>query len=154
MVFFGFFFEKISKRLIVIKMVALASRSPRIIGMGSGLFAFMLIGFITLIIILVGRCQKTSSQRLLISVVVPLVIFVLPLSLVLISPRADPYNTIKLTMEYDLTYRPRIAIGVIQSLFVMVAIASFLATHGFQPVNSKRIEDDVENFDPKIHVYK
>ena len=91
---------------------------------------------------------------MLLSCVVPVIIFGLPLLIVLSSPRADPYDTVKATQEYDTTYLPRVIIGVFQILFAVLALVSFLGTHACKPVNASRIEDDIENFDPATHVYK
>ena len=132
----------------------LAPEGIRVLGMGQGLFGFIFVGIICLIIIIVGRCAKTAKNRLLLSVVVPIVIFGFPLLIVLASPRADPYDKDKAKQEYDGTYLPRVIIGFFQICFAIVAFVSWLGTHGCQAVNASRVEDDVENFDPATHVYK
>ena len=138
----------------MIVQLQLAPTGARVLGMGSGLFGFIFIGIICLFIILFGRCAKDQGTRMLLSCVVPVIIFGLPLLIVLSSPRADPYDTVKATQEYDTTYLPRVTIGVFQILFAVLALVSFLGTHACKPVNASRIEDDIENFDPATHVYK
>ena len=138
----------------MIVQLQLAPTGARVLGMGSGLFGFIFIGIICLFIILFGRCAKDQGTRMLLSCVVPVIIFGLPLLIVLYSPRADPYDTVKATQEYDTTYLPRVIIGVFQILFAVLALVSFLGTHACKPVNASRIEDDIENFDPATHVYK
>ena len=138
----------------MIVQLQLAPTGARVLGMGSGLFGFIFIGIICLFIILFGRCAKDQGTRMLLSCVVPVIIFGLPLLIVLSSPRADPYDTVKATQEYDTTYLPRVIIGVFQILFAVLALVSFLGTHACKPVNASRIEDDIENFDPATHVYK
>jgi len=138
----------------MIVQLQLAPTGARVLGMGSGLFGFIFIGIICLFIILFGRCAKDQGTRMLLSCVVPVIIFGLPLLIVLSSPRADPYDTVKATQEYDTTYLPRVIIGVFQILFAVLALISFLGTHACKPVNASRIEDDIENFDPATHVYK
>jgi energy-coupling factor transporter transmembrane protein EcfT len=138
----------------MIVLQQLAPQGVRVLGMGQGLFGFIFVGIICLFIILIGRCAKDPATRMIVSCVVPTVIFGLPLLIVLISPRADPYDKVKLTQEYDTTYLPRGAIGTFQILMVLVAFVSYLSTHACKSVNSSRVENDIENFDPATHVYK
>ena len=139
---------------LVLLQTSVAEASPRVLGMGNGLFGFIFIGIICVFIVIIGRCAKEQSKRLILSVVVPLVIFGLPLLIVLSSPRADPYATSKADIEYDQTYIPRIVVGIFQALFVVVAVVSVMVTHACKPVQASRIEDDIEMYDPASHVFK
>ena len=145
-------------------LLQLPPQGPRVLGMGSGLFAFLFLGILSLIAIMVGRCQKQGGTRVALTCIVPIVIFGLPLGILLISPRADPYNTDgverydpfanKSYPQYDLTYRPRVAIGVVQIIFCILAIASFLTVHACKPVEAQRVDNDIEYHDPATHIYK
>ena len=138
--------------MIVLQQIA--PEGARVLGMGSGLFGFIFVGIICLFIILFGRCAKEPGTRMLLSCVVPSLIFGLPLLIVLASPRADPYDADKLSIEYDTTYLPRIFIGIFQVIFAILAFVSFLGTHACKAVTAARIDNDVENIDPAMHLYK
>ena len=135
----------------MLTLLQLAPRGVRVLGMGSGLFAMIFLGIIALFSILIGRCQKTGSLRAGLVCGVPLVILGIPLAILLLSPRADPYDTIKQEQEYNETYFPRIFIGIFQILFFIAAIISYMVTHGCKGKNALRVENDVETFDPAIH---
>jgi len=148
----------------MLTLLQLPPQGPRVLGMGAGLFAFMFLGLLSLFSILFGRCQKGGGLKALFVCVLPLICFGLPIGILLIAPRADPYDTDgmerydlfanKSYPQYDLTYRPRVVIGVLQILFFILAVISFLAVHGCKPVTASRIEDDIEYHDPATHVYK
>ena len=81
----------------------------------------------------------------------------LPLIFLLASPRSDPYaseDSLPSNIAYDQTWHRRIAVGVFQILFVIAAILSFIITHAAKPIQSNRVDDDVENFDPALKIYK
>ena len=139
---------------LVLLQTSAVAESSRVLGVGGGLFGFIFVGIICACLIIVGRCMKDQGKRLLFSVVIPLVIFGLPLLIVLSSPRADPYASTKVDIEYDETYIPRVVVGIVQAIFVVVAIISVMVTHACKPVRAARIEDDIEIYDPASHVFK
>ena len=98
--------------------------------------------------------MRDTGTKVLLTCVVPLVIFVLPLFIVLASPRADPYKVVTVEPVYDETWIPRLVTASFQILFVIIAIVSYVVTHFCKPVHSSRIEDDIEDFDTATYVFK
>ena len=140
--------------LVLLQSASIRTAGPRVLGMGGGLFGFIFVGVICLVLILVGRCVRDTGTKVLLTCVVPMVIFALPLLIVLSSPRADPYKLETVEPEYDQTWIPRLVTASFQILFVIIAIVSYVLTHACKPVHGSRVEDDVEDFDTATYVFK
>ena len=69
------------------------------------------------------------------------------------EPRVNPYIVEDLEFTYT-NYWARVALFITTGIIALVGLLSYVGVYAAKPIQAEFHEDDIEQFDPRTHIYR